>query len=188
MKGAAPGERRARGIQVVLAAMLGAVLLSGVAAAQALTAAPPPEQKQGSVSPDARIAAQDLLQASGAQQSMGTIINLMRGQMITVIKQGSGKTAEEATSIVDEVLLPAMQTRLGELSAMLAEIYAANYTIDEMHQLVTFYQSPLGQRLKQVTPVIAQQSMIAGRTWGEQVAREALAEKADELRRRGVKL
>ena len=177
-----------RVFRAVLPAMLGAALLSGVSMAQTPPSAPMPQQKLGSVTPDARSAAQDLLKASGAEALMGTIITQMRGQMIMGIQRNSGKTAEEVASIVDDVLLPAMQAHLGELSAMLTEVYAANYTIDEMHQLTTFYQSPLGQRLTQVAPLIAQQSMIAGRTWGQQVARDALTENADELRRRGVKL
>jgi hypothetical protein len=54
---------------------------------------------------------------------------------------------------------------------LLVPIYATHLTRDEIEQLIRFYESPVGRRLTAVQPMISQESMAAGQTWGEAVGR-----------------
>ena len=54
---------------------------------------------------------------------------------------------------------------------MLVPIYAAHLTQPELEELLRFYNSPIGQRLTAVQPAIFKESMAAGESWGEQIAR-----------------
>ncbi len=138
---------------------------------------------------EARAAARELAQATGVESQVGQMLGLMRNQMVQMIQRGApGKSPAEVTQTVDDVLLPEFRARLGELTDVITELYAENYTLDDMRELRAFYATPLGQRLLKVGPVIGAQSFAAGRRWGEMVANDAFRKNAEELRRRGVAL
>jgi len=63
-----------------------------------------------------------------------------------------------------------------EMLEQAATVYAANFTVDEMHQIEAFYRQPVGQKLIETWPAIAQQTAQIG----EDVSRRA----ADDLRLR----
>jgi len=65
----------------------------------------------------------------------------------------------------------------------LIPIYASHLTRAELEQLVRFYESPVGRRLAEVTPLISQESMQLGQRWGAAMGREV----GDSLARAGVK-
>ena len=148
----------------------------------------PPGGLPGST-PETRAQAQELMTAVGAEKNMTQMLTLMRGQMVQMAQRNSpGLSPDTIGRTIDEVLMPEMTGRIHELRDLLAEIYAAQYTVDEMKGLQAFYETPLGKRLLELQPVIGQQSFAAGMAWGNQVRRDALAKTADELARRGVKL
>jgi uncharacterized protein len=59
-------------------------------------------------------------------------------------------------------------TRLVDL---LVPIYAAHLSQSELEELLRFYNSSIGQRLTTVQPDIFKESMAAGESWGELIAR-----------------
>ncbi len=136
---------------------------------------------------EARTAARELAGVLGVQNQVGQMLGLMRGQMVQMIQRGApGQSPAQVAQTVDEVLLPEFRARLGELTEVVTELYAENYTLDDMKELRAFYATPLGQRVLKVGPVIATQGFAAGRRWGEAVARDAIRKNAEELGRRGV--
>jgi uncharacterized protein len=50
------------------------------------------------------------------------------------------------------------------------------YTSEQLRALIVFYQSPLGQRMIEVTPVMSANSSYAGSQWGQRVGMEIGAE------------
>ena len=165
--------------RVAAAAGLALCLLAGAARAEGPQAP----------SEEARAAARDLAEATGVESQVGQVLGLMRGQMLQMIQRAApGQSPAQVAQTVDEVLLPGFRARLGELKDIIVEIYAENYSLDDMKELRAFYATPLGQRLLKVGPVIGAQSFAAGRKWGEVVANEAFRKNAEELRRRGVTL
>ncbi len=165
-----------------------ALLALGLVIPAAHAQAPAPPAGLPNVTDETRTAARELLNASGAEATATQMLTLLRGQMIAIFQRAPGKTAEETAKAVDELLLPELKARIGELLAMLAEIYASNYTVDEMNQLVAFYRSPLGQRVVAAAPKIGQESVVAGQAWGQRVGRDAIEKHAADLRRRGITL
>ncbi len=92
---------------------------------------------------------------------------------------GTGKLASQvATQIVDQQrrALPQVPADFwtefeGEVDAaqlieMMAPVYDRHFTHDEIRALIAFYQSPAGQKLVQVQPLLARDSMLAGQQWG----------------------
>ena len=164
-------------------AILACFLLVGVAQAQSPGPAAPP-----AISDEARAAALDLAEATGGTNTAATMMGLLRNQMVASMQRSSAKPADEVARVVDEVLLPEMKGRVGELTAMTAAINASNYTATEMRELAAFYRTPLGRRVVEVAPKIGAESFTAGQAWGVRVAQDAIRKNAAELRRRGITL
>src|SRR5689334_8979339 len=72
---------------------------------------------------------------------------------------------------------------LPQLVDSLVPVYAAHFNQMELDQLVRFYESPLGKHLSEVQPLILQESMQAGQSWGAVIGREV----GESLARSGVK-
>ena len=70
-----------------------------------------------------------------------------------------------------------------ELIRMTIPIYDKHLTHEEIRGLIAFYQTPLGAKLIEKLPAIAQDSMLVGMKWGEEVAERAMA-KLEERRKK----
>jgi len=54
--------------------------------------------------------------------------------------------------------------------------YSKFYTHDEIKQLIKFYESPLGKRMVEVTPLLTQETMAIGQKWGEKLGQDIVNE------------
>jgi hypothetical protein len=59
-------------------------------------------------------------------------------------------------------------------------IYNKYYTHDEIKQLIAFYESPLGRKLVEVTPLLTQDAMVIGQNWGEKLGQDIVNELISE--------
>jgi uncharacterized protein (TIGR02145 family) len=55
-------------------------------------------------------------------------------------------------------------------------IYDKYYTHDEIKQLIIFYESPVGKKSVEISPVIMKEMMAIGQKWGEKIVQELLKE------------
>jgi len=61
------------------------------------------------------------------------------------------------------------RARRGELVDMISVVYDRHFTIEELRQLLAFYDTPLGRKLLAAQPAIAQESVQAGQQWGQRI-------------------
>jgi hypothetical protein len=54
--------------------------------------------------------------------------------------------------------------------------YNKFYTHDEIKQLIKFYESPLGRKMVEVAPLLAQETMAISQKWGEKLGQEIVNE------------
>jgi hypothetical protein len=59
--------------------------------------------------------------------------------------------------------------------------YNKYYTHNDIKQLIAFYESPLGKKMVEVTPLLLQETMAAGQKWGEKLGQDI----ANELIKEG---
>lgn len=71
---------------------------------------------------------------------------------------------------------------IAQLVDSLVPVYASHFTLAQLQELVRFYESPLGRRLAEVQPLIAQESMQVGQRWGSLIGMQV----GDSLGRAGV--
>jgi len=141
-------------------------------------------------SPEATAAARELVVAMRAAEQFKAVLPIIMQQLKPVITQGRPEVARDFDAV-----LPALQevvnTR-GDAMVTLIDgivaVYARNFTVDEMRQITAFYQQPIGQKLLEKMPVVAQESMTVGQQWGQSIAGELQRLVTEELRKRGHRL
>ena len=138
-------------------------------------------------SPEAHAAAAQLTEMIGVNRQSQQLVAVMRAQMVQMVVRTSGKTPEESTKIVDEVLMPDFTAQENELTDAIVDVWAINFSLEDLKALLAFYATPLGQRLITTLPQITQQGMAAGQNWGRRIYQVALQKHKDELIARGLK-
>ncbi len=89
-----------------------------------------------------------LMDASGTKENMNKVLNQLLGQA----------SAEGARKIRDII-------NIDEVLDQIAPIYEKYFSDDELKGLVSFYRSPLGQKLLLATPLIVQDSAEVSRVY-----------------------
>jgi hypothetical protein len=69
-----------------------------------------------------------------------------------------------------------------------ANVYASNFTVDEMRQIDAFYRLPVGQKLLGKSQALAQQTTQIGQDIGRKAAEELRLRLTEVLRQKGNKL
>lgn len=120
-------------------------------------------------SSDYKESLQKLIHVSGSEVAYKAIVN----QMITMFKQQqSGAPAE----FWDEFAAEMNKDAVGQLVDMLTPIYQKHLTEADLQSVISFYETPVGKKFAEKTPLITQESMLAGQEWGKQIG-ERVVEK-----------
>ena len=82
-------------------------------------------------------------------------------------------------------MIDKMTGRISELEDSIVDVYANNFSADELRDLIAFYKSPTGQKFLQKTPLVTQQTMAAGQKFGQSAGAEAQKEMIEQLRNKG---
>ena len=61
-----------------------------------------------------------------------------------------------------------------DLIDLIVPVYDRHLNHSEVKAIIAFYQTPAGKKLVSVMPVITQESMVAGRQWGQQVSQRII--------------
>lgn len=114
---------------------------------------------------------QKLLELSGAGKVGIQVMNQMMSSFKNTYSNASQqfwddfKKEVKAEDIVDLVI----------------PIYEKHYSEQDIEQLIVFYKSPIGQKTIALTPIITQESMIAGQQWGAEIGKKVI----EKLREKG---
>jgi uncharacterized protein len=70
----------------------------------------------------------------------------------------------------------------------IATVYASNFTVGELREIEAFYRQPVGQKLLEKAPALAQQSNQVGQDSSRKAADDLRARLTEALRQKGHKL
>ena len=113
-----------------------------------------------------------MFEVSGTEESYKAAIKQMVGMFKT-------QYAEVDKATWDELEKEFLKTSLNDLVDMLIPVYMKYLTLDDIKALITFYQTPVGQKYAKNTPLIMQESMEVGQQWGMQIGQK-LQEKMEK--------
>jgi hypothetical protein len=155
------------------------------AAKQAAPAAPAPALKPAS--PAALAAAKEILAMKNASAMYASAVPNIVDQTKNALVQSNlnyQKDLNEVAIIVAKNLAGKEQ----EIGEGMAKIYANEFTEQELKDLVTFYKSPLGQKLLATEPRAIQFSMSYMNQWGQIFAQTVNEQFRTEMKKRGKEI
>ena len=116
---------------------------------------------------------------------------------ITLVEIGMGTLSQLTTQnpeLADEIdlaigaVLETYQSRKGELLDQFARIYATRFTIEELQEIVTFYESPTGQKLAAANTDVNMDLQAVLQVFTNNTRSEFFAKVRAELRAKGFEV
>jgi hypothetical protein len=169
--------------RILPAAGLALALAMAALPAAAQQAAAPPK----AASPAAIAAAKEILAMKNASAMyQNAVPNIVQQTKDTLLQTNLNyqKDLNEVAVIVAKNLAG----REKEIGEGMAQIYASEFTEQELKDLVTFYKSPLGQKLLANEPRAIQSSMAYMNQWAQQFGEIVNGEFRAEMRKRGKQI
>ena len=115
-----------------------------------------------------------LLKDTGMLANMSRMIDLLIPQIMGSLKKENPKIPDAVWDEFTGMCTEEMKRSLPELEEPVIAIYDANFSADEVKQLVAFYQSPVGRKIIVQLPQLMQQSVTMGQSWGQQAGARAV--------------
>jgi uncharacterized protein len=163
---------------------LGLVVAGVPAIAQQAPASPPPLKQ---TSPAAMAAAREILAMKNASamyaSAVPNIVQQTRDQLMQ-----SNLNYQKDLNEVAVIVAQKLAGREKEIGEGMAKIYSNEFSEQELKDLVTFYKSPLGQKLLSTEPRAIQFSMSYMNQWAQIFAETVNGEFRAEMRKRGKEI
>ena len=138
-------------------------------------------------SPAALAAAKEILTMKNASAMYAAAVPNIVQQTKDQLLQ-SNLNYQKDLNEVAVVVAQSMAGREKEIGDGMALVYANQFTEQELKDLVTFYKSPLGQKLLSAEPPAIQLSMSYMQQWAQQFAEQVNAAFRAEMRKRGKQI
>ena len=184
MRRSRPGRRQGGGRHVLrVAGVLFLLLLPFSGSSQP---PPAPEAPPGATA-ESREAARALGEVIGTADQVRDVLAEIRADLLTRTMRASSSWVDEATPVVDQLLMPGFTARRDELAGLLLEPWAARFTPRELRLLRSFFASPLGRHYLRVQPALSREAAQRWHGWSERVFRDIVDNRLDELRAHGVR-
>jgi hypothetical protein len=139
------------------------------------------------ISEASRREARALGEKLGWEAQVRGIINTLRTAIIVSLAQTNGRQPQDMIAVVDDLLLPDFVGDAGSLLNLIVEAWAGAFTAEELRNLRTFYNTPLGEKLLRSIPQLNNVINQAGQTWAQRVFQQSQQKHAAEFAKRGFK-
>lgn len=145
--------------------VFGLVLALGLGASAAMAQAPAPSHDVTSskVDPERLAAAREVIK--NAQGDRKAVLSAMRVPMVGMVQQMGLKEPEKAKVLVDEVIMPILESHFDELLSMQALSFAAVLPTEDLKAIAAFYETPAGRNLVKAQPLLAQAQLTGLQQW-----------------------
>ena len=147
-----------------------------------LTAAPAAHGQQPSAA--AVATARELITTAGATALFTPLIAGVIEQARILYLQQDPSLAKDLNEISAQ-LRTDLEPRFSELTNEVARLYAANFTDQELKEILAFYKTPAGKKLLTEQPRVVDLSMKFAQDWANKLSDLVVAKMRDELKKRG---
>jgi uncharacterized protein len=135
-------------------------------------------------SPAAIKLARELIDLKGATRMWDPIIPGVIEQAKGVFLQtnpGLNKDLSEVANLMRNEYAP----RTGELSVMVARLYAQRFTEPELQEALAFYKTPIGRKITTEEPKVLDDSFAQVQQWSQRFSEEVIRRMREEMKKKG---
>jgi uncharacterized protein len=100
-----------------------------------------------------------LLHINGSTEAYNMVYN----QLTTQLKQTKPGVPDSAWSNLKREVF---DVEVNDLTKQLVPLYKKHFTHEDVKELISFYESPIGKKLTTKTPLLTQESMQLSQAWG----------------------
>jgi hypothetical protein len=173
----AMGPTGAVAVRYSIVCFLAAIMLTGnLARAQTAPEPSPPAENLA--------AARELVQAMKATDTLKALLPAIISNMKAAVVQNRPEIEKQYDALMP-IFADAANARLNELADQVAVVYARRFTLDELHQIKAFYQTPVGQKMITEQPAIARETMALGQQLGRSIATDIQTRMLEQMRKNG---
>lgn len=116
-------------------------------------------------------------QSSSKIENIKKLLDLTgSGKMGAQVAQSMISSFQESYSNVPNEYWESVKKEINadDIVALVIPIYDKYYTEEDIQKLIEFYESPIGKKVISATPLIVQESMSAGKIWGENIGKKVM--------------
>lgn len=121
-----------------------------------------------------KVSLKKLIQVSGTELAYKGALN----QIISMFKQHQSQVPAE---FWDEFSIEVNKDAVNQLVNLILPVYQKHLTEADLLGIIAFYETPVGKKFAEKTPLITQESMLAGQEWGKQIGLKVV----DKLKEKG---
>ena len=100
------------------------------------------------------------------QQKAIQLIKMTSGQQFDIILDPIVKMVPEGNR---DAFKKEMMTSLEGIYGELAQVYTEEFTEAEIDKILAFYNTPVGEKMREVTPELTRKGMQIGQQWGQEL-------------------
>lgn len=123
------------------------------------------------ISADHLIAAAKAIDATNATDSFDAILLQAASSIKDQLIGTSPDKVEEINTVVDEEAI-SLAARRSDLEGEARRLFAKNFTVEELDKITDFFDSDLGKKYLENTPILARELSKAARVWGQGINRD----------------
>ena len=130
-----------------------------------------------------------LMEVTGALRVGHQMASSMIGQAFKAMRAADPNLPPRAGDVIKEMIEAEFGKAFapgGEMANIFVTVYAKHFTQDDIRGLITFYESPLGKKVVETLPDVAQESMTLGAQWASVRMPQVMEEIRTRLRAEGV--
>ena len=112
----------------------------------------------------------NLMEITGATEIGEMFSRTIIQKMTELLKKTNPNTTTKAFTIVEEEVNALIKEEMivkGSFYEKIYPIYHKYLTLNDIRELIDFYKSPVGEKIITVLPILTQESIIAGQSWGQ---------------------
>jgi hypothetical protein len=138
--------------------------------------------------PEAVKVATQILEATHASTLSEQMVAQMMKAFSATLNQANPGKSKDVEDILNQVVVPELHDSMPEVMAISANTYASNFSIDELKQILAFYQSDAGKIYIGKLPDVMRQNSVASQAFVQKLVLRVQEKTVKALQAKGLKV
>jgi hypothetical protein len=126
----------------------------------------------------------EVVKVSGSANAFDRAIPQVFQQVYTTYTQQNPDLQKDISTVMQD-LIKEFEPRKSELSAIIAQSFAATFSEAELKELLTFYNSPIGKKLTAEHGAVLQDAVARAQEWGGKLSQQLVNRLKEEMKKKG---